>query len=93
MPKAGAIVVSTAAILFGALLGLAGVLVMLDAGSFFSAESSQESGMLGLFGGSTQEARMDTLAWIGLLVAAVGAGLLLFGFRALHVAFEGRDVA
>jgi hypothetical protein len=93
MPKVGPVIVSLVAILLGALLGLGGALLMLDAGSFFAAESSQDNGALGLFGGSSQEARMETPAWVGLLAAAVGAGLLLFGFRALYVSFEGRDVA
>lgn len=93
MAKVGSVVVACGAILLGGSLGFAGAFMMLEAGSFFSGESSQSNGVLGLFGGSEERVEAGTPPWVGLLAAMLGGGLLLFGFRALFAAFEGRDVA
>lgn len=92
MVNAGSVAVSAAAIVLGVALGVGGVFVMLQAGSFFSAES-EGSTFLGLFGESRQSASAGTPAFVGLLAALLGVSLLLFGFRALFVAFEGRGAA
>ena len=91
MAKAGSIVVASTALALGALLGAAGLYLMLDAGSFFSAEQRESNGILGVFGGGEQRASMGTAPWVGLVAAMVGVSLLLFGFRGLYVTFEGRE--
>lgn len=92
MAKPGSVVVAVGAILIGGLIAVGGVLFMLEAESFFGAEAEQESGFLGLWGSSSESAQMNTPAWVGLLAALLGGGLLMFGFRALFATFEGREV-
>lgn len=91
MAKTGSVLVATSALVLGALLGVAGLYLMLDAGSFFTAEQRQDNGVLGLFGGGEQRASMGTAPWVGLVGALLGVSLLLFGFRGLYVTFEGRE--
>lgn len=90
MAKPGSIVVASLALLLGIALAFGGILLMLDAGSFVSAEREQNDGILGVFGGSSESASVDTAPWIGLIVALLGGSLLLFGVRGLYVTFEGR---
>lgn len=89
--KSGAILVSVFAIVLGGALGWIGIDAMLDAGSFASAESESRNGILGIGGGSSQSTDVGTPAWVGLLVALVGASAFLFGLRALYATFEGRE--
>lgn len=91
MVKAGSVSVGLFALFLGLLLGVVGLWVMAEAGSFGSAEREQHSSFLGLWGdGSSESASINTGAFIGLIVALVGASALLFGLRALFVSFEGR---
>lgn len=92
MAKPGSVVVAVGAILIGGLIAVGGVLFMLQAESFFAAESERESGLFGLWGSSSDSAEMNTPAWVGLLAALLGGALLMFGFRALYATFEGREV-
>lgn len=93
MANLGSVVVAMFAILIGLAVGGGGVLLMLEAGSFADASSSQSSGLLGLGSSSEQSASVGTPAWVGLLLAIVGAAVLVFGLRALFVTFEGRGEA
>ena len=90
MAKAGSIVVASVALVFGIAAAAAGLLLMLDAGSFVTSSATQESGLLGLGSSASQEASINTPAWVGLFLALGGAGALAFGARGLYVTFEGR---
>jgi TRAP-type C4-dicarboxylate transport system permease small subunit len=93
LAKAGSLVVAALAVALGLFLGYVGVTQMIAAGSFASGSSETHSGFLGLGGGSSTSSSVNTGAWVGLVVALVGAAALLFGLRALFVAFEGRGEA
>lgn len=82
--------VASVALAFGLALGALGVWMMLEAGSFFSASAEQDNGLLGLGASSSQEASLETPAWIGLLLALGGMSAIAFGARGLYVTFEGR---
>lgn len=90
MVSTGRLMVASFATLLGIALGLAGVIMTLDAGSFGSSAYEQDNGILGIGGGSSQSASIDTPAWVGLFLAAMGASALLFGLRAMFASFEGR---
>lgn len=78
------------ALVFGLLVAAGGVLMMLDAGAFVSSSATQNSGFFGLGASGSQEASINTAAWVGLFLAIAGAGALAFGARGLYVTFEGR---
>ncbi|MHB8606261.1 MAG: hypothetical protein ACYDCK_13505 [Thermoplasmatota archaeon] len=92
MAKPSSVFVAVIALLIGVLLGYVGINEMLAAGTFGSAQAQSHSSFLGLFGnGSSSSGSVATPAWVGLLIAVVGASAFLFGLRALFVAVEGRD--
>lgn len=90
MVNPGSVLVSVFAIVLGGALGVVGLDAMLDAGSFVSHDAERHDGLLGIGGGARESASVQTPAWVGLLVALVGASAFLFGLRALYVTFEGR---
>jgi hypothetical protein len=90
MANPGSIVVASVALVFGLAVAVAGVVMMLEAGSFVTSSASQSGGLLGMGASSTYESSVNTPAWVGLVLALGGAGALAFGARALFVAFEGR---
>lgn len=90
MANPGSVALAVVALFAGAALGYFGVSMMLEAGSFVSQTAEQDSGFLGLGSSSSQSASVNTAAFVGLVLALAGGSALLFGARALFIAFEGR---
>lgn len=88
MAKAGSILVASFAVILGLFFGFVGVTFLMENDSFASGQS--ESRQFLIFGESSSGAEVPTAPWIGVLFLVFGAAVLLFGLRALFVAFEGK---
>ena len=86
----GPFLVGVFALLLGLALGALGVFAMVQAGSFASAGATAERGPLGLWGSASESASVPTLPWAGLVLALVGAVVLLAGLRGMLAALNGR---
>ncbi|HEX2022843.1 MAG TPA: hypothetical protein VHH36_09010 [Candidatus Thermoplasmatota archaeon] len=90
MAKAGSVVVAFFAIVLGIFLGFVGVTFLLQGEDLASSRSDSWS-FLGAFGESDSEASLPVGPWMGLVFLLTGAGVLVFGLRALFTTFEGRS--
>jgi len=75
--------VSLLSTILGGAVALAGIVVMVQAGSFASGSAEQSHGFLGLWGSGSQSADVPTAPWVGLLCALAGFAMMGFGLRAM----------
>lgn len=91
MANPGSLAIALVALVGGLAVGIFGVQMMLEEGSFFTTTASHErGGLLGMEEQTSQSSSINTPAWVGLLLALAGAGAVSFGARGLFIAFEGR---
>ena len=89
MAKAGSVLVAVIAVMLGLFFGYVGVTMLVANENLASAESESWT-FLGVFGESSSSASVATEPWMGMVFLVMGGAVLLFGLRALFVAFEGR---